>query len=165
MFSSNLEFDSSTSFTIQLPRNNCNFSVHLTAKTRKIPSFSSWMEAWNIYLAVCIDHMPSWAPSLVAYQRIITSANTLHPLESWLHYALWCAILNTGSIQLYPTMEYLSSWSMAPVYNSSKCTKTRRWPCPYCSAVTHFHDHCPFHPYSSKQTPNRQWNLSRGQSD
>ena len=59
MFSSSLELDSSTSFTVQLPHNNGNLSVHPTAKTRKIMSFSSWMEAWNVYLAVCIDHMSS----------------------------------------------------------------------------------------------------------
>ena len=41
------------------------------------------MEAWNVYLAVCIDHMSLEAPSL-AYQHILSSANTLHPLESWL---------------------------------------------------------------------------------
>ena len=86
IFSSSLELDSSTSFTVQLPHINGNLSVDPTAKTRKITSFSYWMEAWNVYLAVCIDHMPSRAPSLVAYQRIITSVNTLHPLESWLHY-------------------------------------------------------------------------------
>ena len=52
----------------------------------KIISFSSWMEAWNIYLAVCIDYMPSRASSLVAYQCIITSASIQYLLESWLNY-------------------------------------------------------------------------------
>ena len=78
MLSSSLELDSSTSFhfTVQLPHNNSNLSVHPTAKTRKIKSFSFWMEAWNVYLAVCIDHnTPSRAPSLVAYQHIITLVN------------------------------------------------------------------------------------------
>ena len=51
--------------------------------SQKITSFSSEMEAWNVYLAVCIDHIPSQAPSL-AYQYILISANILHPLESWL---------------------------------------------------------------------------------
>ena len=44
------------------------------------------MEVWNIYLAVCIDHIPSQATSSVAYQCIITLANALHPLELQLDY-------------------------------------------------------------------------------
>jgi len=39
------------------------------------------MEAWNVYLAVRISLDPSCAAHLVAYQRIITSANSHHPLH------------------------------------------------------------------------------------
>ena len=60
---------------------------------QKIISFYSWIQAWNVYLAVCIDHMPSQAPSLVAYQHFIITANTLHPLESWLNYDVQFQIL------------------------------------------------------------------------
>ena len=75
MFSDSSEPDGSTSFTVQLPNSTGDFSVCQTPKAKKITSFLSWMEAWNIFLAVCIDLMPSRAPSLVAYQRIITSTN------------------------------------------------------------------------------------------
>ena len=163
MFSSSLELDSTTSFTVQLPHNNGNLSVHPTAKTRKITSFSSWMEAWNVYLAVCIDHMPSRAPSLVAYQRIITSANTLHPLESWLHYDVQFRTLAASNPTLRWDTRHPDLWLQCITPASAQ--RTKRWPCPHCGAVTHFPDRCPFRPYSSKQTPNRQWNPSRGQSD
>ena len=86
MFSGSTEPDSSTFFTVQLAPNSGDASIRPAAKPRKIASFANWMEAWNIYLAVCIDHMPSCAPSLIAYQCIITSASTQYPLESWLNY-------------------------------------------------------------------------------
>ena len=59
MFSGGSEPDCFTSFTVQLPNSTGNFSVRQTPKAKKITSFSSWMEAWNIFLAVWIDHMPS----------------------------------------------------------------------------------------------------------
>ena len=121
------------------------------------------MEAWNVYLAVCIDHMPSRAPSLVAYQRIITSANTLHPLESWLHYDVQFRTLAASNPTLRWDTHHPDLWLQCITPASAQ--RTKRWPCPHCGAVTHFHDRFPFRPYSSKQTPNRQWNPSRGQSD
>ena len=84
MFSSGIELDNANSFTVQLPSNSRDLSVRTAIKPKLITSFSDWMQAWNIYLAVCVDHIPSCAPSLVAYQRIITSASVQYPLESWL---------------------------------------------------------------------------------
>ena len=98
-------------------------SVHPTVKTRKITSFSSWMEAWNVYLAICVDDMLSHAPSLVAYRCIKSSTNTIHLLDYWLDYIV--QFLNTGRIQPYPAVGYPSSSSMAPGYNTSECTETK----------------------------------------
>ena len=67
MFSSSMEPDCVASFTVQLPFSSGDISVRPATKPKTITSFSNWMEAWNIFLAVCIDHMPSCAPSLVAY--------------------------------------------------------------------------------------------------
>ena len=82
MFSSGTEF----SFTFQLPDSSGELSLRPSAKPKRITSFSYWMEAWNVYLAVCINHTPSRVPSLEAYQRIIASASLQHPLESWINY-------------------------------------------------------------------------------
>lgn len=81
MFSSSSEPESTTSFIFQLPSNSVDVSVCPAKKPKSITSFSNWMEAWNIYLAVCVDHMPFHAPSLIAYQRIITSASIQYPLN------------------------------------------------------------------------------------
>ena len=57
MLSSNVEPEHPTSFTVQLPSGSGDFSLHPSAKGRKITSFSSWMEAWNVYLAIRVDHI------------------------------------------------------------------------------------------------------------
>ena len=44
------------------------------------------MEAWNVYLAVRMSINLACARHLIAYQRIITSANAQHPLHAWLSY-------------------------------------------------------------------------------
>ena len=59
-------------------------SVRLQQSSKKI-SFASWMEAWNIYLAILIDHSPVRTSQLVAYQKIITSASIQYPLAAWLN--------------------------------------------------------------------------------
>ena len=76
----------SQTFTLQLNPSGDNLSFQPQTTTKKITSFGAWMEAWNVYLAVRLSLNPSCAPSLVAYQRIITSANSNHPLHAWLGY-------------------------------------------------------------------------------
>ena len=44
--------------TVHLNPEKDDFSVHPTQPPRKITSFSTWMEAWNTYLAILIDHAP-----------------------------------------------------------------------------------------------------------
>ena len=73
MFSGSIRADTSKSLTVQLTPMGNDLSVRPQPPAKKITSFTSWMEAWNIYLAILIDHSPVHAPQLVAYQRIITS--------------------------------------------------------------------------------------------
>ena len=53
---------------------------------KRITSFDTWMQAWNLYLAVILAHNPSRAVERFGYQRLICYAHTLLPLESWLQY-------------------------------------------------------------------------------
>ena len=53
---------------------------------KRITSFDTWMQAWSLYLAVILAHNPSQAVEFFGYQRLIGSAHTLLPLESWLQY-------------------------------------------------------------------------------
>lgn len=80
MFSVSTEPKTSRSLTVQLTTSNDLAICPQPAK--KISSFSLWMEAWNIYLAILIDHSPAWAPQLVAYHKIMTSARAQYPLTA-----------------------------------------------------------------------------------
>ena len=118
---------------------------------QKIISFYSWIQAWNVYLAVCIDHMPSQAPSLVAYQHFIITANTLHPLESWLNYDVQFQILVASN----PTLRWDTRHPdiLLQCITPASVQKFKQWPCPYCGAVTHFPDHHPFVPALQNRLP------------
>ena len=161
MFSSSPEPDQPSLFTVQLPSSSGDISVRPAIKSRKITSFSSWMEAWNVYLAVTIDHMPSRAPSLIAYQRIITSASVQYPLESWLTYDIQFRTLAASNPSLRWDVRHADLWLQC--ITPSRTLHSGRWPCPHCGSTTHYPDRCPFHSYSSRQVPNTQWNAYRGQ--
>ena len=104
MFSSNVEPDHPGSLKLQMPSGPSDFTVQPAAKGRKIISFSSWMEAWNVYLAIRVDFAPSCTPNLIAYQRIITSASVSYPLQSWLNCdQVW-------ENQSYPHILYLEKY-------------------------------------------------------
>ena len=67
---------------------------------QNISSFSAWMEVWNIYLAILIDHAPARAPQLVTYQQIITSASNRYPLTAWLNYDVRFCISAASDLSL-----------------------------------------------------------------
>ena len=95
----------------------------------KITSFSLWMEAWNVYLAILIDHSPAQAPQLVVYQRIITSASAQYPLATWLNYDTQ---FRTSAVS-DPTL----CWDTWPLHRlvATMCyspSSTIRWPCSHC---------------------------------
>ena len=161
MFSSGTEPEGTTSFTFQLPSNSGDISVRPAKKPKSITSFSNWMEAWNIYLAVCVDHMPFRAPSLIAYQRIITSASIQYPLESWLSYDVQFRTLAAADPSLRWDIRHADLWLQCVTQSSAQ--QSRRWPCPYCGATNHYPERCPFRPYSAQPAPNKQWNANRGQ--
>ena len=106
MFSSNVEPDHPGSLTLQLPSGPSDFTVQPAAKGRKITSFSSWMD----YLAIRVDFVPSCAPSLIAYQRIITSASESYPLQSWLNYDVQFRMLAASNPSLHWDTRHHDLW-------------------------------------------------------
>ena len=56
MFSGTHSSEPSKFITVHLSSEKDDLSVRPTPPPRKISSFSTWMEAWNIYLAILIDH-------------------------------------------------------------------------------------------------------------
>ena len=162
MLSSNVEPDHPGSLTLQLPSGPSNFTVQPAAKGRKITSFSSWMEAWNIYLAIRVDFAPSSAPSLIAYQRIITSASVSYPLQSWLNYDVQFRMLAASNPSLRWDTRHHDLWLQC--ITPSSVQQSSRWPCPFCGATNHFPNRCPFRANSSRQLPSGQRNDTGGQS-
>ena len=86
MFSGGLEPETRRSLIVQLASSGDDISIQPASNSRKITSFASWMEAWNIYLSIVIDYTPARAAELVAYQHIITSASIQYPTAAWLNY-------------------------------------------------------------------------------
>ena len=112
------------------------------------------MEAWSVYLAICVDNMLSHAPSLVVYQcyQILNKYYTSFGLSL----AAFNPILQWDTHHPYLCHQYIT------LVNAQK---PRWWPCPYFGATNHYTGHCPFCPCSLKQTLNRQWNANREESD
>ena len=86
MFFGGSEPETCRSLTVQLASSGDDISIQPASNSRKITSFASWMEAWNIYLSTIIDHTPTRAAEFVTYQRIITSASIEYPTTAWLNY-------------------------------------------------------------------------------
>ena len=83
---------------------------------------------WNLYLAVLIDQFPAWAPQLVAYQRIITSASTQYPLAAWLNYNTQFVTLAVSDPTLRWNTHHTDLWLQCVTSPSSAIC----WPCSHC---------------------------------
>ena len=114
---------------------------------KRITSFDTWMQAWNLYLTVILAHNPSRAVKLFGYQRLICSAHTLLPLESWLQYDYKFRTLAAADPLLRWDQRHSDLW-LECLASSQQSTK--RWPCPYCRATNHFPENCPHSPFRTK---------------
>ena len=114
---------------------------------KRITSFDTWMQAWNLYLAIISAHNPLRALEFFGYQRLICSAHTLHPLESWLQYDYKFWTLAAADPLLWWDQRHSDLWleCLASSHQSTKC-----WPCPYCRATNHFPENCPHSPFCTK---------------
>ena len=141
MFSGTQTPEVTKSFTVQLSPGNDDLLVRPSQTSKKISSFQSWMEAWNIYLAIIVDHDPSRAPALIAYQRIITSASNNHPLSAWLNYDIRFRTLAASNPSVRWDTRENELWLEFFTGTASAAT---RWPCAYCGATTHYPENCLF---------------------
>ena len=129
------------------------------ASKRSVSDLSSWLEAWNGYVATLVSQFPYRAASLLAYQRIICQASLHAPPVAWLRYdsrfrALaaedkslrWDHKLNDLWLECFSLVA--ASPSHAAAYPSPK---TRR-PCTYCGATTHYPDNCSSNPFRAPRS-------------
>ena len=107
MFSGGLELEAQRSLTVQLASTGNDLSTPPKPGLRKIASFS-WIEAWNIYLSISIDHAPTRAAELIAYQHIITSASIQYP--AWLSYDVQFHMLTASELMLCWDARHTDLW-------------------------------------------------------
>jgi len=140
MFSGSSEPETSRSLTLHLTPTGNDLFVHPTS-SRRISSFASWMEAWNIYLAILIDYSSARASQLVAYQRIITSANNHYPPAAWLNYDVQFRTLAASDPFLRWDVRHTDLWLQCVTSTPSPAIY---WPCPHCGATNHYPANRPF---------------------
>lgn len=135
---------------------------------RSVCDLPSWMEAWNVYIAVLVAHDPARALPLLAYQRIICDASRHFPPRAWLRYdarfracaaedrALrWDSKHNDLWLECFTQTSQASlasSASLASPGNSSKTSSGRR-PCTYCGSLYHYPDNCTMNPFRAPRRP------------
>ena len=51
-----------------------------------VTDLPSWLEAWNVYVAIVVAPYPARAPALFAYQQIICNASSKCSPQAWLKY-------------------------------------------------------------------------------
>ena len=82
------------------------------------------------------------SPYLIAYQRIITSASTSHPLQAWLSYDVKFRTKAATDPLLRWDIRDLDLWLE---HFPGTAAQSSCWPCNHCGNTTHYPSHCPFH--------------------
>ena len=55
-------------------------------RRKQISNLPSWLQAWNIFIAVVISEQPHRAADFLAYQRFICEVSARAPSHAWLRY-------------------------------------------------------------------------------
>ena len=119
---------------------------------KTISDLTSWLEAWNTYVPVLINDQPRLGPCLVAYQRIICSANKVSLPQQWLDYdESFRTLVSTEPTTLWHKRHedlWLECMEWYQTVVPVRHTQSSRVPCTYCNSITHFPENCfqnPFH--------------------
>ena len=141
-------------------------TTRFTTPSARINSFSSWLEAWNIYIATVAAHNPSRALKLLGYQRLIHSANKHFSTSAWLNYDVQFRTLAASNSQLQWNLRHSELWLENLAFQTSSSSQKTCWPCTYCGSTYHFPDRCsrcPFHslPLSNDDNNSQRDNGSR----
>ena len=161
MFSGGSEPETHRSLTVQLASSGDDILIQPVSNSKKITSFPSWMEAWNIYLSIVIDHTPARAAEFIVYQCIITSASIQYPTAAWLNYDVQFRTLAASEPALHWDVRHTDLWPQ--FMTCAKPTQLARWPCKHCGATNHYPDNCPFRPNYSPPITGGQRAITRGQ--
>ena len=125
-----------------------------TSQTPRINSFSSWLDAWNIYIATVVAHNPSRAAELLGYQRLIYSASKHFSTSAWLNYDMQFRTLAASNPQLQWNLHHSELWLDNLALQTGSSSPNTRWPCTYCGSTSHFPDRCPRCPFRTVHLSN-----------
>ena len=105
------------------------------------------MKAWNLYLSVLLNNNPGRALELVGYQQLICSANKLLPINAWVQYNSKFCTIAAANMHLYWDQHHPDLWLEALALGNLDKQTSKRWPCLYCKATTHYPENCPCSPF------------------
>ena len=122
------------SLTLQMSPQGGGFEIAPTHNTtRKINSFSLWMEAWNVYASTVLSANPSRALELFGYQCLITSANLRLPFSVWMSYDTKFCTLAANYPSLRWDVCHPDLW--LECMTTSKPVTPDHWPYPHCNSI------------------------------
>ena len=96
-----------------------------------INSFSSWLDAWNIYIVTIVAHNPSWVSELLRYQQLIHSASKHFSTPAWPNYDVQFCTLAASNPQLHWNVRHYELWLENLAFQTSSSMPKSRWPCTY----------------------------------
>ena len=135
------------------------------ANKRAIRDLPSWMEAWNVYIHVLVQHFPARAQALLAYQRIICDASVRFAPRCWLRYDQRFRASATADKTIRWDRKHNDLWlecftqPIAQQHQQSSTSqvstgRTRR-PCTYCGSLYHYPENCQTNPFRApRSNPN-----------
>ena len=95
-----------------------------TGQYPRITSFSTWLDAWNIYIATVVAHNPGQACELLEYQRLIHSASKHFGTASWLKYDAQLRMLAAPNHQLHWDLRHPDLWLDSSAIQTSTSSST-----------------------------------------
>ena len=162
------ETPSSSAFTLRLSSDTSTTSDPSNVivaqprplRRRTVSDLSSWLEAWNVFIAINVAHYPARALPLLAYQRIIGNAASKHPPAEWLQYDSKFRALAACDKSLRWDVKHSDLWLeciRSPSRNGSSGLRRVRLPCTYCGSTSHYPDNCGSNPFRRprQRTPPR----------
>ena len=152
-------------FTLRLsndPAGDVVIAQEKPTSKRTIHDLPSWMEAWNAYIQVLVQHFPARAHALLAYQRIICEASIRFTPRCWLRYDQRFRATAAADKTIRWDSKHNDLWlecfaqpvtqldSHPPVSTAPAEGKTRR-PCTYCGSLYHYSENCPSNPFRTSR--------------
>ena len=151
MFAGNSEPEPHKSLTLQLAPSGDDVAIRQTFNPMKITSFSSWMEAWNVYLSIRIDHADLWLQCMTARSMHSTHWPCAH-CGATNHYPDHCPFRPNPSLaitggQRVTTRGHPSSRPNVTTHSSqSKPVTCRDFNCSFCHRpeckYSHYCEYC-----------------------